>query len=140
MDVQSRLRLRKEANLLLITKKALLDDKDAPAQAEYSIPLGIKEFDILAPVSQKCIEKNWYSVSIEGHGAEVDIFLGALSGLVLIDFEFSTEQDKLNFIAPDCCLADVTQEDFIAGGNLAGRSYSDIAPDLDRFGYTAIHF
>ena len=39
---------------------------------------------------------------------------------------------------PSMALADVTQEDFIAGGLLAGKKYSDIAPELDRFEYKRI--
>ena len=36
---------------------------------------------------------------------------------------------------PDFCLADVTQEVFIAGGMLCGKCYKDIEDDLARIGY-----
>jgi len=32
----------------------------------------------------------------------------------------------------------VTQEEFIAGGLLAGKTYNDIAPELERFNYQPI--
>lgn len=43
---------------------------------------------------------------------------------------------ELTFLAPDIALADVTQEDFIAGGLLAGKTYNDISAELGRFNYT----
>ncbi len=39
---------------------------------------------------------------------------------------------------PDFCLVEVTQEDFVAGGMLCGKSYEDIKADLDRYGYTKL--
>jgi hypothetical protein len=35
-------------------------------------------------------------------------------------------------------LTDVTQEDFVAGGLLAGRTYADIELKLKQHGYTKI--
>ena len=68
--------------------------------------------------------------------AEVDVFRDGLQGLVVIDFEFATPAEKARFVAPaDVVLADITQEDFIAGGLLAGKSYADIEPELARFDY-----
>ena len=72
---------------------------------------------------------------IEGKIAEIDVFADELKGLVLIDFEFSTENEKSTFKIPDIALADVTQEEFIAGGLLAGKTYNDISSELKRFNY-----
>jgi hypothetical protein len=55
--------------------------------------------------------------------------------MVLVDFEFDTEEDQAAFAMPEFCLADVTQEDFIAGGILAGKKYQDLEEDLKRFNY-----
>ena len=57
---------------------------------------------------------------------------------MLIDFEFATETEKNSFAIPEVALADVTQESFIAGGSLAGKSYADIEPELARFGYERV--
>jgi len=134
-DMHSHLRLRQRGDKYEITKKVLIKEGDTSAQIEYNTPLDATEFASLSPVSNKRIEKNRYSVNIEGNSADVDIFMGALKGLVLIDFEFSSEVDKQTFTPPSCCLIEVTQEDFIAGGNLAGKSYDEIASDLARFKY-----
>lgn len=82
--------------------------------------------------------KNRYRVSIDNKMAEVDVFVENLAGLVLIDFEFDSIYEKSNFRMPSVALADVTQEDFIAGGLLAGKKYSDIAPELDKFKYNRL--
>lgn len=60
---------------------------------------------------------------------------GPLAGLVIIEFEFDSIEEKNAFIKPDFCLAGVTQEDFIAGGVLAGKTYEDLKPELERFSY-----
>lgn len=39
---------------------------------------------------------------------------------------------------PDFCLADITQEDFIAGGMICGKTYADIESEVQRFGYVKI--
>jgi CYTH domain-containing protein len=80
-------------------------------------------------------EKTRYCYTYQDLYAELDVFDGKLQGLVVVDFEFETEEDKNAFSMPDFCLADVTQELFIAGGMLAGKGYADIEEDLQRFGY-----
>ncbi len=70
--------------------------------------------------------------------AEIDIYKGHLEALVVIDFEFDNVEDMDSFEMPDFCLADVTQEEFVAGGMLCGKRYSDIERDLSRFGYSKI--
>lgn len=139
-EVHSKFRLRQKGDRYEATKKTLIREGDASAQTEHTIPLDQTEFSALSSVSNKRVEKDRYSVDLGGYSAEVDVFRGVLKGLVLIDFEFGSEEEKANFIATDHCLADVTQEGFIAGGQLAGRSYEDIKPDLDRFNYTLVEF
>jgi len=58
-----------------------------------------------------------------------------LKGLILVDFEFDKMEEKDSFDMPDFCLVDITQEVFIAGGMLCGKSYEDIEEYLKRFGY-----
>jgi hypothetical protein len=41
---------------------------------------------------------------------------------------------------PDFCLVDVTNEDVVAGGKLAGKTYKTIAAKLKKLGYTKITF
>lgn len=132
------LRVRQRGEVYEITKKSPLHDGDSSVMVEQTIPLDSVEFEYLSKASTIKIVKDRYNVIIQGFPAEVDVFQGELYGLVLIDFEFATIVDKESFVAPGICLADVTQESFIAGGMLAGKTYAAIQQDLDRFNYKAI--
>lgn len=134
----ARLRIRQKGSKYEITKKVPVREGDASAHTEMTIPLDENEFTALMSVSNKRIIKDRYNVDIDGHPAEVDVFREELSGLILIDFEFPSEADKAAFIQPSVALVDVTQENFIAGGLLAGKTYQDIEPELQRFNYKAL--
>lgn len=132
----SHLRLRQKGDQYELTKKTPIQDGDASAQLEQTISLSQLEFEVMAVISQKRVVKDRYRVMLGNREAEVDVFRDKLQGLVVIDFEFTTPAEKARFVAPaDVVLADITQEDFIAGGLLAGKSYADIEPELARFDY-----
>lgn len=111
---------------------------NASEQIEQTIPLTKEEFTALCACSKKRVAKDRYKIEIEGKIAEIDVFTDELEGLVLIDFEFNTVEEKSAFKMPGVALADVTQEDFIAGGLLAGKAYNDIVLELKRFNYKQI--
>lgn len=134
----ARLRLRQKGSKYEITKKVPLREGDASVHTEMTIPLDQNEFTALIGISKKRIIKDRYKVEIAGYPAEVDVFREELRGLVLIDFEFSSEEEKAAFTQPSIALSDVTQENFIAGGLLAGKTYQDIEPELQRFNYKAL--
>lgn len=135
----SHLRLRQNGKTYEITKKTSVAAGDASEHIEQTIPLTEEEFAALSRCSAKRVAKDRYRVVIDGILAEIDVFIEDLAGLVLIDFEFDTEDEKDNFIPPSIALADVTQENFIAGGLLAGKTYDTIAPELARFCYKKLN-
>lgn len=128
------LRLRKKDNLFEMTKKAPVKD-DASEQREQTIPLSKEEFLELSAFPGKRLRKIRYHYPINKYLAEIDVFLDDLKGLALADFEFSSVEEKEKFSMPEFCLADVSQEEFTAGGFLAGKRYSDIEPFLRKYGY-----
>ena len=132
------IRLRQKGDQYEITKKKPLNDNDSSIQSEQTIPLDKEEFSALSTSSKRSVEKDRYQVGIDGNMAEVDVFTGALEGLVVIDFEFKSIEDMQAFTPPSCCLVEVTQELFIAGGQLAGRTYADIEDDLARYKYVKV--
>lgn len=132
------LRIRRNGDGKTITKKSPLNIKDKSIQIEQTISLSDHEFEALSQINGKRVHKTRYSYTYKNTIIEVDIFLEDLAGLVLIDFEFMNEEDKNNFQAPNFCLAEVTQEKFLAGGMLAGKSYEDIEKDLRTFNYTKL--
>lgn len=135
-----KLRLRKNGNKYEITKKEPVSDGDASHQKEQTISLTEDEFNSLnLQVEGKRVRKIRYLYDFEGRTAEVDVFQDDLEGLVVIDFEFSSLEEKDRFQMPDFCLVDVTQEDFIAGGMLCGKTYKEIEENLNKFNYTKFH-
>lgn len=134
----SHLRLRQKGDKYEMTKKMPIVEGDASEQIEQTISLTKDEFIALSSCSKKRVAKDRYNVEIEGKVAEIDVFIGDLKGLVLMDFEFNTIAEKSAFKIPSVALADVTQEDFIAGGLLAGKTYNDIASELERFNYRRV--
>jgi CYTH domain-containing protein len=129
------LRLRKNGDKFEMTKKILVNESDSSEQIEQTIVLNKDEFSALAAVPGKRVHKNRYYYDYHGRTAEIDIFLDDLAGLVVVDFEFASSEEKNNFVIPDFCLADITQEEFVAGGMLCGKKYEDIEDELKRFGY-----
>ena len=133
--VHPKLRVRRSGTTHEITKKQAVQEGDASHQIETTIPLTPEEFVDLEKLEGKRVHKTRYYYAENGIDYEVDVFQDALQGLVLVDIEFTTLADKAAFVAPSWLLAEVTQEEFIAGGMLCGKRYEDIAERLQAFGY-----
>ena len=131
----SKLRIRKNGDKFEMTKKEPVSGRDSSYQKEQTIILTEIEFNALSRLEGKRVRKFRYYYNYSDRIAEIDVFQDLLKGLVLVDFEFEVMRDKDNFKMPDFCLADVTQEVFIAGGVICGKNYKDIEDDLNRFGY-----
>ncbi len=129
------LRLRKQGKHYDLTKKEIIHEGDFSEMHEYTIHLSEKEYEAFKSIPTKEIRKIRYFYPFKDHIAEISIFKKALAGLVLIDFEFEKPEEKNEFKMPEFCLADVTQESFASGRNLAGKSYSDIEEELKQFDY-----
>lgn len=132
------IRVRKNGDKYEMTKKERLDPDDASMQKEHTIPLSKEEFLTLSKLDGKKLSKIRYYYNFKGNVAEIDVFQGNLKGLVLIDFEFQTVEEKDKFKMPGFCLADVTQDEFVAGGMLCGKKYEDIEPELRIYKYKKI--
>lgn len=137
-DPHPGLRLRKLGEKYELTKKRPVTAGDSSTQIEETIMLNESEFKAIKSLPAKQSRKIRYYVQHKNGKAEIDVFQDNLAGLVLADFEFTSQEEKAGFKMPDFCLVEVTQEDFLAGGRLAGRSYPDIESKLLKFGYKKI--
>ncbi len=134
------LRIRKSGEKYEITKKEPIHGVDPSHQLESTISLTAEEFGELSRLGGLRIRKRRYYYQENGTNYEVDIFQDGLSGLVLVDVEFDSLEKKNSFIPPEWCLAEVTQEKFLAGGMLCGKiKYVDIEPKLRKFGYNKVN-
>ncbi len=129
------LRLRQSGDTYEMTRKRPVEGTDSSKQEEQTIALEKEEFESLSHATVRKIEKIRYYYPYGDLTAEFDIFKGDLAGLVLVDFEFKTEEEMRAFVMPDFCLADVSQEAFVAGGVLAGKSYPHIEAELSKYHY-----
>ena len=130
-------RIRQKDNKYEFTKKIQTGD-DAGIQEEHNVSLSREEFEALATGAGRELVKKRYLMPYQGLTAEIDIFEGPLEGLVVIEFEFKTAEQKAAFTMPEFCLADVTQDDVIAGGVLAGKAYADIQDRLATYRYVPL--
>lgn len=133
------LRLRRSGDAFEMTKKLMAEGTDSSNMIEHTIDLDAAEYADIAKAGGKRVAKRRYYYRFDGRQAEIDVFEGDLQGLVLVDFEFTNREEQLQFQLPDFCLADVTQEAFIAGGVLAGKSYADIRAQLEKYGYRTLY-
>lgn len=125
--VPSPLRIRQKGSKFELTKKISLKDGDFSSANELSIPLTEGEFKQLWSLVEKSLEKTRYIIPIAGGLiAELDIFQKELKGLFLVEVEFTSQELKESFIAPEWFGRDVTQEAFSANVFLAGKSFSTI--------------
>jgi CYTH domain-containing protein len=133
-----RLRVRRIDDSYRLTWKFPALAGCASVHHEQAVVLQPAEVVALQTASERRVEKDRHLVQIDGRSAAVDVFGGELRGLVLIGFELTSPEELWTFEPPACCGADVTEEDFLTGALLAGRSYEDIEPDLDRLSYVRI--
>lgn len=132
------LRIRKNGDKYEMTKKQPVKEGDSSVQREQTIILVEEEFKELSQLHGKRVRKIRHYYDYKGRTAEIDVFQDDLKGLVLVDFEFDCDEDKESFEMPDFCLAEVTQETFLAGGMLCGKKYADIETQLKKFNYMKI--
>ena len=137
-DLLTKLRLRQQGDAFELTKKVVVDPSNLSVQREYTVPLSSDEFELLRRAGGREVIKDRYTFPLAGHTAELDVFRGELEGFALIEFEFSSTDERDLFVPPACSGADVTQEDFIAGAFLAGRNYGDIEANLANYHYNPI--
>jgi CYTH domain-containing protein len=138
-DAESVLRLRRIGDSYLISKKVQVVGKNGTTSTEQSIVLSEEEYRSISCIKGMLrVQKNRFHVNIDGKMADVDVFLGDLSGLVIIEFEFMTEEDMNSFEKPSCCGNDVSNEVGIAGFHLAGKNYSAVSEILSKHGYSKL--
>ncbi|MEI6528927.1 MAG: hypothetical protein WCN88_00790 [Candidatus Falkowbacteria bacterium] len=135
----AKLRIRQSGSSHVITKKSVISENNASTQLEETISISPEEFKAFLKIGSNKISKVRYYYPYKDFVAEIDVFLGKLKGLVLIDFEFKNHKDLNNFVMPDFCLADVTEEETIAGGVLSHHSITSISAVLKKYNYKKIN-
>jgi adenylate cyclase len=91
------------------------------ARGEAEVALSDEQFDSLWPLTEgRRIEKTRYELPLDrGLVAEVDVYAGALAGLVVVEVEFGGEAEAAAFDAPAWFGPEVTDDDAYKNRSLA---------------------
>jgi CYTH domain-containing protein len=76
------------------------------------------------------IRKNRYFYQYEGGEAAIDIFLGALTGLVMAQVNFENDEEMVEFSLPDFAAGEVSRSEFFLGENLVKASFEEVKKQL----------
>ncbi len=134
----TRLRLRRIRVPLTKERIWKLTQKYAPAPPDFSrtvitnIYLSPAEYEVLSVFEGNEIRKNRYPFEHEGRAYSVDIFLGALWGLVLAETSFETDEEMRAFTMPSFAVMDVTEDEMFTGARLVELTIEDLRAELAR--------
>lgn len=132
----TRLRLRKLRIPQTRQWKLKLTQKFAPEPADFSRTiitntyLSAAEYEVLSVFEGNEIRKNRYPFEHEGRAFSLDVFLGALWGLILAETSFETDEEMNDFQLPSFAVMDVTNDEMFTGGRLAYLTADDIRAEL----------
>lgn len=132
----TRLRLRKVRVPATHEWTWKLTQKFAPDPADFSrtlvtnIYLSQYEYEVLSVFEANEIRKNRYPYEHEGRAYSIDVFLGALHGLVLAETDFQTDEEMRDFQIPSFAALDVTDNEMFTGGTLVQLTSDEIRASL----------
>ena len=136
----TRLRLRKVRDpqtnewVVKFTQKFAPDANDLSRTVITNTYLNAIEAETLAVFNANEIRKNRYKFEFAGRQFSIDMFLGALFGLVLAEVSFDTDEELDNFPLPPFALADVTNNEIFTGGKLSQLTFADVTDEITRSG------
>jgi CYTH domain-containing protein len=132
----TRLRLRKVREpykrewTFKLTQKFAPDAEDLSHTFITNIYLTQAEYEMFAVFEGNEIRKNRYPFEHEGRKYSVDVFLGALQGLILCETEFASDEEMADFRLPAFAVMDVTNDPMFAGGSLVELTADRIREEL----------
>ncbi|CUJ92990.1 CYTH domain protein [Ruegeria denitrificans] len=107
-DDSTELRLRQKNDRFFLTLKG----SGAMVRVEREAEISAEQFDTFWPETEgRRVEKERYTGRLpNGHVFELDVFLGDLAPLRLVEVEFETESGAKSYIPPDWFGTDVTAD------------------------------
>jgi CYTH domain-containing protein len=134
----TRLRLRKMQPptgpaVLKLGQKFRGPDQPATETTITNMVLTDAEYALLKRLGGREIVKERHVLPHVGRRWGVDVFRGALEGLILAEVECETREELATIAKPPFALVEVTEDPFFTGGNLAGVSAGDLKRKLATF-------
>jgi CYTH domain-containing protein len=136
----TRLRLRKHRWVQTNEWTLKLTQKHTPQPPDFSrtlitsIYLNEYEYEVLSVFEGNELRKNRYPYEHGGRLYSVDVFLGALRGLILAETDFDTDAEMDAFTPPTFAHADVTREEMFTGARLVELTAEALRAELARRG------
>lgn len=133
----TRLRLRRiesptgETVALKLTQKYLPDTGNGTDTIITNLYLSEEEFALFAALEGLPLQKRRYSYRHDGHRYSIDVFEGALTGLILCEVESESAESLATIPLPPFALREVTDDPFYTGGHLITRTSVEIQARLD---------
>lgn len=134
----TRLRIRKVRDprsnkwIVKFTQKFAPDPKDLSRTLITNIYLNAYEAEVLSMFEANEIRKNRYPFEYEGRAFSIDMFLGALFGLVLAEVSFETDNEMEGYPLPPFALAEVTNNPVFTGARLSETTFEEIRDEIRR--------
>jgi len=116
------IRLRKVGEEYFLTYKSKINrDSTANVCNEYELPINKTIYEKLYDSKiGNVVAKKRYRIKLpDNHTAELDVFEGLLTGLVVVEVEFESMQDVESFIVPDWFGRDVSHEKRLINSRLS---------------------
>jgi CYTH domain-containing protein len=132
----TRLRLRKirvprtKERIWKLTQKYTPEPPDFTRTIITNIYLSPAEYAVLSVFEGNEIRKNRYPFEYEGRKYSIDVFLGALWGLVLAETDFETDEEMRDFAPPPFAVMDVSTDEMFTGARLVELSSDEIRTEL----------
>jgi CYTH domain-containing protein len=124
----TRLRLRRAEAGGVVVRKLTQKVRARPDSPEVvkatTVYLSAREHDEIARLGGAELRKTRWRVCLDGRAVAVDEFEGRLAGLVLAEVELALEDPRLP--RPPFAVADVTDDERLAGGQLAEATPDEV--------------
>lgn len=104
---------------------------DALSGPITNLYLSAQEHAVLAALPGRAVRKRRYSMPWADWTFSIDVFEGALSGLILSEVEADTVDDVGRINLPDWVAREVTGDPFFTGGALSQASADDLRRRLE---------
>jgi CYTH domain-containing protein len=88
--------------------------------------LSAVEYETFSVFEANEIRKNRYPFEHEGRKFSIDVFLGALWGLMLAEIEFETDAEMNALALPSFAFIEVTNDEMFTGARLVDQTYDEI--------------
>ncbi|MDT7543315.1 MAG: hypothetical protein QOE33_3219 [Acidobacteriota bacterium] len=115
-----------------LTQKFAPDDADLSRTIITNIYLSQYEYETFSVFEGNELRKNRYPFEHDGRKFSVDLFLGSLYGLMLLEIEFDINEEMHDFTPPAFAAREVTNDPLFTGGTLVYKTIDDLRAELAR--------